>query len=412
MFEQFLRSYFFLSKVSNLPEFESSSSLQGLKHWRFVLSSARECSVRDIYQSIEDATNIAKNLQLKMALMGEGEVVITPCRGPPAYEAVKAWAREKLAKRGLQKKEKNPALKKLELKQTTSNDGNLENVEEKQLSGQRNVDLVVSNASKIKLGQAMPVTTTPKVPPEEVTTQVKRSSVDAKFEPLVESKQKTLDDVESEQRMDVVESSDSSSAVEVTSPCSLFSPNELKTFTFASGTLQEIARHKSIKGTQAENQYPNTIAGTQPMRIDEALPLSAPSDKQFSEPKDALALGSSSVTVTPSALHSPDGSPSTTEQPLSPILQSQCPVFAAPYHSTPVATKLVYGVQSPRCTPISDATKAKRLKTNAETSGKKNLGNQASTDQTTLRQQLLSSQFKVALFTIFSSEIKVREMCS
>ena len=398
--------------MSNLPEFESSSSLQGLKHWRFVLSSARECSVRDIYQSIEDATNIDKNLQLKMALMGEGEVVITPCRGPPAYNAVKAWAREKLAKRGLQKQETDPALEKLELKQTTSNDGNLKNVEEKQLSELRNVDSVVSNASKIKLGQAMSVTTTPKVPPEEVITQVRRSSVNAEFEPLVENKHKTLDVVESEQRLDVMESSDSSSPVEVTSPCSLFSPNELKTFTFASGTPQEIARRKSVKGTQAENQYLNTITGTQPMHIDGALPLSARSDEQCSEPKDALALGPSSVRVTPSALHSPDGSPSTTEQPLSPILQSQCPVFAAPYHSTPVATKLVYGVQSPRCTPISDATKAKRLKTNAETSGKKSLGNQASSDQTPLRQQLLSSQFKVAVFTIFSSVLKVREMCS
>ena len=179
--------------MSNLPEFESSSSLQGLKHWRFVLSSARECSVRDIFQNIEDATNIDKNLQLKMALMGEGEVVITPCRGPPAYNAVKAWARQKLAKKGLQTQETNPALKKLELKQTTSNDGNLENVEEKQLLEERNVDLVVSNTSKIKLGQAMPVITTPKVPPEDVTTQVRNSSVDAEFEPRVESKHKTLE---------------------------------------------------------------------------------------------------------------------------------------------------------------------------------------------------------------------------
>lgn len=346
-----------------------------------------------------------------MALMGEGEVVITPCRGPPAYNAVKAWARQKLAKKGLQTQETNPALKKLELKQTTSNDGNLENVEEKQLSEQRNVDLVVSNTSKIKLGQAMPVTTTPKVPPEDVTTQVRNSSVDAEFEPRAESKHKTLDVVESEQRLDVMESSDSSSPVEVTSPCSLFSPNELKTFTFAPGTPQEIAQRKSVKGTQADNQYLNTITDTQPMHIDEALPLSARSDEQFSEPKEVLTLGESSVTVTLSALHSPIGSPSTTKQPLSPILHSQCPVFAAPYHSTPVATKLVYGVQSPRCTPISDATKAKGLKTNAET-GKKNFGNQASSDQAPLRRQLLSSQFKVALLTIFSSAINVKEMCS
>ena len=405
--------------MSNLREFESSSSLQGLKHWRFVLSSARECSIRDIYRSIEDTTNIDKNLQLKMALIGEGEVVITPCRGPPACEAVKAWARDKFAKRKLQKQETEPALKKPELKQTTSNDGNFENVGENQLSEQRNAELVVSNTSKIELGQAMPVSSTPKVPPQDVTKLFRFSSVDAEFEPLLENKHKALDVVESEQNMDVMESSDSSSPVEVTSPCSLFSPNEGKMFTFASGTPREIAPEcKSVKSPQAENQHLNTITGTQPMSIDKALTLSAQNDEQFSEPKDALTSGPGSVTVTPSALHSPDGTPrqcaSTAKQPLSPILQSQSPVFAAPNHSTPVATKLVYGVQSPRCTPISDATKRKRLKTNAETSGKNNLGNQAFSDQTpTMRQQLLSSQFKVALFSIyFFVAMEVREMCS
>lgn len=397
--------------MSNLPEFESSSSLQGLKHWRFVLSSARECSIRDIYQTVEDATNMDKNLQLKMALMGEGEVVITPCRGPPAPEAVKAWARDKLAKRGLQKQRTDPAMKKPEPQQATLNSGNLENVEKNQLTEQRNADLGVSNTSKIELRQAMPVTPTPKVPSQEVTKQVKVSSVDAEFEPLVENKHKTLD-VESEQKMDVMESSDSSGPAEVTSPCSLFSPNEGKTFAFASGTPQsEIAQCKSVKCNQAENQCLNAITGTQPMNIDKALTLSAQNDEQLSEPKDVVTSGASCVTVTPSALHSPDGTPrqypSTTKQPLTPILQSQSPIFAAPYHSTPVATKLVYGVQSPRCTPISDASKAKRLKTNAGTSGKKNLGNQASSDQTPLlRQQLLASQFKVAPFTIFSQQLK------
>ena len=363
-----------------------------------MLSSARECNVRDIYQSIEDATNMDKNLQLKMALMGEGEVVITPCRGPPAYETVKAWARDKLAKRRLQKQETDPAKKKPELKQTTSNDGNGEN----QLLEQRNAELVVSTTPKIELGHAIPVTSILKVPPQVVTTQVRASSVDARFEPPVENKHKALDDVESEQKMDVMESSDSSCSVEVTSPCSLFSPNEGKTFTFASGTPREIAQCKPVKGTQAVNQYVDTITGTQPMQIDEALPLSAQNDEQISEPKDVLTSGPNSVAVTPSALHSPDGRQlaSTTKQPLSPILESQSPVFAVPYHSTPVATKLVYGVQSPRCTPISDGTKAKRLRANAETSGKDNLGNQASSDQTpSLRQQLLASQFKVAVLS-------------
>ena len=334
--------------------------------------------------------------------MGEGEVAITPCRGPPTYEAVKAWARDKLAKRGLQKKEKDPGLKKPELIQTTSNEGNLENVRDNQFSEQRNAKLVVSDASKIELRQAMPITSTPKAPPQEVTTLFRFPPVDAEFEPLDERKQNALDVVGSEQKMDVMELSDSYSPVEVTSPCSLFSPNERRTFTFASGIPQEIVQCKSVKCTQAEKQHLSTITGTQSMDTDRVLPLSTQNVEQFSEPKDALTSGPSSVTVTPTALYSPDGTP---RQPLSPILQSQNSVFVAPYHSTPVATKLVYGVQSPRCTPISDATKAKRLKTTAEPSGKNILGNQVSSDQTpSLRQQLLSSQFKVALFTFFFKE--------
>lgn len=388
--------------MSNLREFESSSSLQGLKHWRFVLSSARECSVRDICQAVEDATDIDKNLQLKIALMGDGEVVVTPCRGPPAPEAVKAWARDKLTKRGLKKQGTDPALKKSEPRQEAENGGNLEKVEKNQFSDQRKTDSGVSEASKIELEQTIPGNSTPNIPSQEVTAQFRASSVDAEFEPL-DDKHKGHIEVEGEQKMDVMELSDSSGAAEMTSPCSLFSPNERKIFTFASGTPKDTVQCKPVKETDTEN----ALTGTQPMNIDKALTLSAQNDEHFSEPKDVVTSEASSVTVTPSVgLHSLDGTPrqypSTTKQPLSPILQSQSPVFAAPYHSTPVATKLVYGVQSPRCTPITDAVKAKRLENNAETSRKNNFGHQASSDQTpSLRQQLLASQFKVLLLLIF-----------
>lgn len=396
--------------MSNLREFESSSSLQGLKHWRFVLSSARECSVRDIFQTVEDSTDIDKNLQLKIALMGDGEVVVTPCRGPPAPEAVKAWARDKLAERGLKKEGTNPVPKKSELRQETSNDGNLENPEKNQLSELRKMDSGVSKTSKIDLEQAIPKDSTTDIPSQEVVAQFRASTADAESELAVDNGQKALDEAESEQKVDVMELSDSSSPVEMTSPRSLFSPNEGKMFTFASGTPTENAQCQSVKSTHTEN----AITGTQPMTIDKALTLSAQNNEHFSEPKDVVTSEPSSVTVTPSVLHPPDGTPpqcpSVTKQPLSPILESQSPVSAAPYHSTPVATKLVYGVQSPRCTPISDVVKAKRLENNAETSKKNNHGHQASSDQTpSLRQQLLASQFKVFPF-LFFAPFKVREI--
>lgn len=388
------------SKVSNLQEFESSSSLQGLKHWRFVLSSARESGFRDIYQTVEDATDIDKNMQLKIALMGDGDVVVTPCRGPPAPEVVKVWARDKLGKRGLKKQGTDPALKKSEPRQGTSNDDNLEKIEK----NRRKTDSGVFKEPKIELEKAIPEISTPNIPSQKLAAQATTSLVGAEIELVFASKHKTLDEPESKQKMDAMESSDSSSPslVEMTSPCSLFSPNEGKVFTFASGTPIEMRQSESVKVTYTEN----ALTGTQPMNIDKATSLSTQNNEHFSEPQDVVTSETSGVTVTPSALHSPDGSPqqcpSTTKQLLSPLLQSKSPVFAAPYHSTPVATKLVYGVQSPRCTPISDAAKAKRLENIAEPSGKINLGHQASSDQTpSLRQQLLASQFKVSLLLVF-----------
>lgn len=374
-----------------------------------MLSSARECSVRDICQAVEDATDIDKNLQLKIALMGDGEVVVTPCRGPPAPEAVKAWARDKLTKRGLKKQGTDPALEKSEPSQENANDGNLENPEKNQLLEQRKTDSDVSKPFKIELEQVIPENSTPNIPSQEVAAQFKASTVDAEFEPLVD-KHKALDEVKGEQKMDVMELSDSPSPVEMTSPCSLFSPNKRQIFTFASGTPKDTVQCKPVKDTHTEN----ALTGTQPMNIDKALTLSAQNDEHVSEQEDFVTSETSPVTVTPSVPPSPCGTPgpSTTKQPLSPILQSQSPVFAAPYHSTPVATKLVYGVQSPRCTPITDAAKAKRLENNAETSRKSLLGHQASSDQTpSLRQQLLASQFKVILsLCFFLRQLSTRNM--
>lgn len=357
------------------------------------MSSAHECGIRSICQAMDDATTLHKNMELKIALIGDGDVVVTPCRGPPTPEAVKAWARDKLTKQNLrrlgQQKEDLPR-KKLEQIKEPSKDEHVESIRQDLVSKQKKTD---ANTSKSTTGveQAIPRTSGSKLPSQKLNEKLKGSSLDADVELLVEGEHKALAGVESEKKVGVMELSDSSSSVEVTSPYSLFSPNEAKMFTFTSGSQTEVG-----KLSHKENHDGNQVLGTQPMsfechgvrsHLEGAAVTSAPC----------------SVTVTPSILRSPEQPSAAMNQPLSPLLQAQSPVFTAPYHSTPVATKLVYGAQSPRCTPISDTTaKRKGLDANIEQSEKKNAGNQASTDQTpSLRQQLLASQFKVQLIKCF-----------
>ena len=344
------------------------------------MSSTREFAVQNICQSMEDAASICKNAELKIALMGDGEVVITPCRDPPSLESVKAWARTKLAKRSIKalKKVEDKPLKKQEQIKEPPKDLKLVNVEEELVSDHKESDVKAFNVSTAEQGlvtlpHPAPIETLPevtsKVNCQPVQTALVRAEVD---------------------KQNVKELSDSFSPVEITSPCSLFSPNEGKMFTFASGTHPGMEIRKSHdKGEKL---------GTQPKEM-------RCRDPETKLEKVAVTSGASSVTVTPSIFRSPEQTPSSTQQPLSPLLQTQNSVFSGPHHSTPVAsTKLVYGVQSPRCTPISNATtQRKRLDANVETSGKKTTPNQASTDQTpSLRQQLLASQFKVDNFPCLS----------
>ena len=345
------------------------------------MSSTREFAVENICQTMEDAASICKNAELKIALMGDGEVVITPCRDPPSLESVKAWARTKLAKRSIKalKKVEDKPLKKQEQIKEPSKDLKLVKVEEELVSEHKESGVKAFNVATSEQG---PVTLSPSAPIEtlpEVTHKVSKVS-----QPVQTALVRGEVD-----KQNVMELSDSFSPVEITSPCSLFSPNEGKMFTFASGTHPEMEIRKSHdKGEKL---------GTQPKDM-------KCRDSETKLEKVAVTSGASSVTVTPSIFRSPEQTPSSTQQPLSPLLQTQSSVFSGPHHSTPVATKLVYGVQSPRCTPISNATtQRKRLDANVETSGKKTTPNQASTDQTpSLRQQLLASQFKVDNFPCLS----------
>ena len=351
-----------------------------------VMSSARECGIQSVCQAMDDASTLHKNVELKIALMGDGDVVVTPCRGPPAPEVVKAWARDKLIKRYSkgQKRGGDLAPKMLEMKEPSKNE-NWKGDKQDRDSVKKTTDANVAKSSGAELEQGIPVTSGLERPSKGVAQRPNASSLDSSVEVHVDSKQNALDNVEGEKKPEVMELSDSSvSPVELTSPRSLFSPNETKMFSFASGKQTEVARTNHDKAE---------ILGTQPMYAEWR-------DARTERKEVVVTSGANSVTVTPCKLRSPEQTPSTTKHSLSPLQQTHSPVFPAPYHSTPVATKLVYGAQSPRCTPISDAaTKPKRLDTNVEVTGNKTAGAQASSDQThSLRQQLLASQFKVLLF--------------
>ena len=360
-----------------------------------MLSSAREFSLRDLGQTIGAEADFEKNVQLKIALMGDGDVVVTPCRGPPTPQAVKAWARDKMAQR-----KRGTSLKKAEQKQETSQDGNLEKVVTKQLSNQTKTVADDSKTLKFELNQVIPKSSPPKIPPDKIFTGsgglVLKNHVSVPVQ-----KQKMLDGIDRDKKTDVLDLSDSSSPAEVTSPGSLFSPNEEKMCTLASSFTQN-GKHNLCE-----------ISGTQPITINRSLGFAVYDEKLHQADNVTTETNSPPNVVTqckagtPPSRISPEGtpqlSPLTIKQLLSPTFQTQDFTFSAPHHSTPVATKLVYGLQSPRCTPISAATNVKSLETSPQNPVKSSTGHQASSDQTpSLRQQLLASQFKVSLFLNFS----------
>ena len=341
-----------------------------------VMSSAQECGIQEIYHAMGDASNIHKNIELKIALMGDGDVVVTPCRDPPAPEAVKAWARNKLLKlnlKGNTEEEKDSAPKTLTNAQESSKHESLKGLRTEQDSEKTAVNTTVSKKNRaMEVEKAISLTSDSSIPSKQANKKLSIPPVDTTLEIFA--------DIEREKVGNVMElSNSSSSSVEVTSPYSLFSPNEVKIFSFAPGKQTDVTCRNLDQGE---------ISSTQPMYC-------GYHDIQM-EPKEKVTSGSSPVTDTPLKPQFCEHFPSTTK---SPLLQTQSPVFSVPFHSTPVATKLVYGAQSPRCTPISNAAtqSLKRLDTNVGKSAlTKNSGVKASSAQgPPLRQRL--SQFKVLL---------------
>lgn len=364
--------HLFSAQVSGLPEFVSSNSSQGLTHWRMVLSSAREWGIHSIYHTMYDASKVSENIDLKIALMGDGDVVITPSRGPPTAKAVKAWARRKLSKLNLREtaSEEGCAPKKVDDVQGFSKH---ENVSEKV-----NVNTNVAKTGAMEAEKVIPVTSDSKTPLREVIREdVSISPKDVTLEVFADN--------ESEKAEDAMILSDSSkSAGELTSPDNLFSPNEDKIISFAPGKGKDGARSNLGQGG---------ISGTQPMHGELR--------DVWIECKEVVSSGSVPVTVTPFKFRPHEQTHSTAK---SPLLQTQSAAFSVLYHSTPVATKLVYGAQSPLCTPISNvaAKPAKRLDTNAEKSSKTNFVAIASSERgPTLRQQAMASQLKVMFLQDF-----------
>ena len=357
-----------LPKVSSLPEFESSNSSQGLTHWRMVLSSARECGIQSNYHVTYDASKVSENIDLNIALMGDGNVVLTPSRVPPTAQAVKAWARRKLSKLNSREtaNEEDRAPKKGADVQVFSRN---ENVPEKE-----KVNTNVAKTGAMESDKVIPVTSESKAPLRQVVREDSISPKDATQEMFADNKREKAEDA-------MILSDSSKSAGELTSPDNLFSPNEDKIFLYAPGKGKEVVR---------DNLGQEEISGTQPMHGEFRDVLI--------ECKENASSGSAPVTVTPLKFRPHEQTHSTAK---SPLLQTKSAAFPEPYHSTPVASKLGYGAQSPLCTPIPrvPAKPAKRLDTNVEKPSKTNSGPVASSERgPTLRRQAIASQFKVMRF--------------
>ena len=387
-------------KVSKLPEFESSTSLQGLKHWRVIMSTAHE-------HTFEEAANVEKNLKLQIALMGDGDIVITPCKSPPAPQAIKAWVRTKMARRRtrelqkqrnyvvprddreLQERNKSKTVKEViskEVKAETiyiqSHQDNIEEASRKVCEPERTAENWPSCAQPVLRMCA----------DREITAGIG-------FETRKEIEEKLL--------------SGAASSVEVTSPDSLFSPGLEGTFTFPSDLQKQTeprSLHHSLDEGDSNKRNNESVcgSGTQPInhKFHNMETFLGQQSEGLPEDKNVftnLAIGPGNTTPTFEDQLRNISLP--TILPLSPPLQTQgSPLSSRPpvsptevvYHSTPVATTSVYSIQSPVCTPISGAGRDKKPNVNNEQGNKKDVGKNTCAKQTpNLRRQLLGSQFKV-----------------
>ena len=356
----------FVFQVKDLEDFDTCSSFQALRHWRLITCATDD----DIFpahcqQNPSDVlSNIERDAELRLALMGDKPTVITPCRGPPSGSSVRGWCLEKLASR------------RAKLLQARAGTTKVEKVSEDEL----NVDGKSRGVSPKRANSA----------PEEQTSEeflLEGSGLEAKSH-----------------GGDPAASSDSAAPAEVTSPCSLFSPVQR---TFACASKQKDAERDEPPSRQRSLRE---TAHASPEHRDETSNPDSTAPYKVSNQADVTHPGLPGSQSPNDKVRSPGGSPqesvpvaqqSITSPVASPPGSLPFPSLVAPHHSTPVCPKQSFGgFQSPRCTPIAmkvplPACSGDRHRVDLDTRVPRPLA--SCEPPSALRHQLLSTQLKVSI---------------
>jgi len=113
-----VKSGFVNSQVKDLADFQTRSPFIGLQEWRQFLTADHETSFFEAFQENIGTTEtflsgIENNIEMKIAFMGDKTLDITPCKPPPHPRQVRLWAEKKLAKKrkSTTSEQKNDVLK-------------------------------------------------------------------------------------------------------------------------------------------------------------------------------------------------------------------------------------------------------------------------------------------------------------
>ena len=418
------------AQVKDHQDFDTSSAFQGLRHWRLIMSATEENSfIKNCQQNLGSTcdlvSDVERNAELRLALIGDNPAVITPCRGPPSSSTVRGWAQEKLAARRAKilQARAGHVMAKTERGSTggsCKDEVHGENVVSEESGQPKGSMPAVIEEVKSSATESSPVD----------MTQVKIKGTDA-GNSAMQSCEKDCNSGDVN-KPEVIVVSDSSSSAEITSPCSLFSPVE-GTFTFSpdrephhkdasslgkkrATSLQssEDEADMSVRKSEADNSHLVPLSSNLSLLCTTTLSKKVPGCREPATGPASLGTPSSVADVSiDKHLKSPvdNSGQSVVESPRQPMgrldqglqLPGQPPSpLAAPQHSTPVSSRPLSSVQSPRCTPIEVLTVKGSERTSSREEcyeGKHDIqGPRRLTpcDQTALlRRQLLSTQLKV-----------------
>ena len=356
--------------MKDLRDFETSSGYQGLRHWRIIQSLTHEGRSPDVFRqtgedTLDVVSGIERNPELKLALLEDSPVVITPSRDAPSPAAVNAWCKRKLAERKAvtrelitQNKGQGHVAERAGDRAPKESEGKVRDYGQQPESTEDKTEETEMRRVHVSKGSFDAGIVLQEIRPKE--TRVIRDEKGCRTTATSAKNWHSRTEMSGTQppRVEAVDGgkqeavivSESPSPTELTSPHSLFSPMEVEgEFTFTNGPEAVVhAQEQSIaetKSTRAENLprgQAKTPATSSERMLDIGSVASSPSETdgnkqetpKFLLPKSTgkLVRSRSAPVRSPQWDHS-DVRPSVAkEQPLSPTQD-------APQHSTPVSSR-------------------------------------------------------------------------